>query len=56
MDRPHRNYERFKKVDLEEEIIPLRAEAHQLPFAHDFFDVIVTIDSYHYFGNTEGFF
>ena len=53
---PTENYERFKKVDLEEEIIPLKAEAHQLPFAHGFFDVIVTIDSYHYFGNTEEFF
>ncbi|WP_176891966.1 methyltransferase domain-containing protein [Fusobacterium varium] len=53
---PTENYERFKKVDLGEEIIPLRAEAHQLPFAHEFFDVIVTIDSYHYFGNTGEFF
>lgn len=33
---PTENYERFKKVDLEEEIIPLKAEAHQLPFAHGF--------------------
>jgi SAM-dependent methyltransferase len=28
----------------------LRAEAHALPFSRDFFDVIVSIDAYHYFG------
>jgi SAM-dependent methyltransferase len=30
-----------------------RREAHQLPFAHDFFDVVVALDSYHYFGTDD---
>jgi len=28
----------------------LRIEAHDLPFAQEFFDVALSIDSYHYFG------
>ena len=46
------NYGRFKDLGLEEEIIPLHADARALPFAHGYFDAVVSIDSYHYFGNT----
>jgi cyclopropane fatty-acyl-phospholipid synthase-like methyltransferase len=44
------NYERFKAVGLEDKIIPIHAEAHDLPFAEGFFDVAVCVDAYHYFG------
>ena len=49
------NFQRFKEQGLEERIIPIHAEAHNLPFANDFFDAIVTIDSYQYFGHEEGY-
>jgi cyclopropane fatty-acyl-phospholipid synthase-like methyltransferase len=44
------NYERFKSMGLDERIIPIHAEAHDLPFAQEFFDLAVCIDAYHYFG------
>ncbi len=31
-------------------IVPLKADATALPFASDFFDAIVSVDSYNYFG------
>ena len=33
-----------------EQITPIKAEAHELPFADGFFDDVVSVDSYHYFG------
>lgn len=33
-----------------DEIIPIRADANDLPFAHEFFDSIICVDSYNYFG------
>lgn len=44
------NYERFKAFGLENQIIPIHAEAHSLPYADEYFDAAISIDSYHYFG------
>jgi cyclopropane fatty-acyl-phospholipid synthase-like methyltransferase len=44
------NYRRFKEFGLEDRIIPIHADAHELPFADEFFDMIISVDSYHYFG------
>jgi cyclopropane fatty-acyl-phospholipid synthase-like methyltransferase len=44
------NYQRFKEFGLEDRIIPIHADAHELPFADEFFDIIISVDSYHYFG------
>lgn len=32
------------------EIVPVKADAEALPFAHGFFDAVVSVDSYNYFG------
>ncbi|MBQ6585539.1 MAG: class I SAM-dependent methyltransferase [Coriobacteriales bacterium] len=32
------------------EVIPMKADATALPFAHGFFDAVVSVDSYNYFG------
>jgi cyclopropane fatty-acyl-phospholipid synthase-like methyltransferase len=45
------NWARFKSESLGHSIIPIHAEAHELPYAEEFFDAVVTVDSYHYFGN-----
>ncbi|MBO5430508.1 class I SAM-dependent methyltransferase, partial [Methanocorpusculum sp.] len=34
------------------EIIPIHADAESLPFAHEFFDAVVSTDSYNYFGRS----
>mgnify|MGYP002835511154 CR=1 FL=1 len=36
-----------------ERVTPLRAEAHALPFASGFFDAVISIDAYHYFGTDQ---
>ena len=44
------NYDRFKQLGLEDKIIPIHADASELPYADEYFDAAVAIDSYHYFG------
>lgn len=48
--KPTENYQRIKEAGLEDRVFPIYAEAHTLPFANDFFDAVVSMDSYHYFG------
>jgi cyclopropane fatty-acyl-phospholipid synthase-like methyltransferase len=33
-----------------EQIIPIHADATALPYAEEFFDAVISVDSYHYFG------
>ena len=49
------NYHRFKQFSLEDKIIPIHAEVHDLPYAHEYFDVVICIDAYHHFGAKKGF-
>lgn len=49
------NYERFKEWGIDDCVIPIHADANDLPYANKFFDVIVSIDSYHYFANEINF-
>lgn len=45
------NWQRFVAQGLtNRQIVPIHEDAHELPFAQDFFDAVVSIDSYHYFG------
>ena len=50
------NYKRFQEMDVEKYTIPIYAEAHELPFADEYFDAIISVDAYHYFGNNEEYF
>jgi cyclopropane fatty-acyl-phospholipid synthase-like methyltransferase len=50
------NWKRIREWGEERKIIPLHADARDLPFPEDFFDVIVSMDSYHYYGCQERFF
>lgn len=50
------NYKRFKGWGMENQIIPIHADVHDLPFSNEYFDALVCIDAYHYFGTTAGFF
>lgn len=50
------NYNRFKELDLHNNIIPLNADANNLPFAKEYFDLIISVDSYHYYGLKPAFF
>ncbi|MFC9688690.1 SAM-dependent methyltransferase [Kribbella sp. NPDC056951] len=47
---PTDNWERIRTWDVADRVHPIRAEARELPFAHGFFDAVVSIGAYHYFG------
>jgi 2-polyprenyl-3-methyl-5-hydroxy-6-metoxy-1,4-benzoquinol methylase len=47
---PSENAARIAEAGLSDQVFPLAAEAHALPFAHAFFDGVVSVDAYHYFG------
>jgi cyclopropane fatty-acyl-phospholipid synthase-like methyltransferase len=44
------NYKRFKAMGVENQIIPIHVDAGDLPYADEYFDAVISIDSYHYFG------
>lgn len=50
---PDDNWRRIREAGVDDRVFPLRAEAHALPFAAEFFDAVVSIDSYQYFGTDE---
>ncbi len=50
------NYERFRQMGVEDKIIPLCFDATTMPFAHNYFDAVISVDSYHYFGNNDEYF
>ncbi len=48
---PGDNMRFFESIGLSNhQVIPLKADAHALPYATDFFDAVVSVDSYNYFG------
>jgi cyclopropane fatty-acyl-phospholipid synthase-like methyltransferase len=49
------NFARFKETGLENRIIPIHADVADLPYADEYFDAIISIDAYHYFGRDEDF-
>lgn len=49
------NWTRITKAGLSNRVFPLNAEAHDLPFADGFFDAIVSLDAYHYFGTDDSY-
>ena len=53
---PTENYEFFRSLGIEEQIFPIYADANALPFAEGFFDAVISVDAYHYFGAEAGFF
>ena len=51
---PTENYERFKAIGLDDKAVPISVDATKgLPFANGYFDLLFTVDAYHYFGDTE---
>lgn len=50
---PSENYERFKSVGIEDNAIPISVDATKgFPFANEYFDLLFSVDAYHYFGDT----
>ncbi|MEV4266412.1 methyltransferase domain-containing protein [Kribbella sp. NPDC049584] len=51
--KPDENLRRVTEARLEDQVHPVHAEAHALPFAEDFFHALVSIGAYHYFGTDD---
>ncbi|MBN2535939.1 MAG: methyltransferase domain-containing protein [Spirochaetales bacterium] len=47
------NWKRIRDAGPDNRIFPIHAEAHNLPFAEEFFDGIISMDSYQYYGTDE---
>jgi SAM-dependent methyltransferase len=47
------NWQRVCAAGLQDQVFPIHAEAHSLPFAEGFFDALVSLDAYHYFGTDD---
>lgn len=52
---PEENQKFFDKMGLNKKVIPVKADAVSLPFEKDFFDAVVSTDSYNYFGRDENY-
>jgi cyclopropane fatty-acyl-phospholipid synthase-like methyltransferase len=50
---PTENYTNIKEQGVTNLVYPVYAEAHALPFAENFFDIIISVDAYHYFGTDD---
>lgn len=50
------NYKRICDAGVEQIVFPINADARNLPFASGFFDAIVSIDSYVYYGTDDLYF
>lgn len=50
---PSRNWERIVAAGLQDLVMPMRAEAHDLPFADGYFDAVFCMDAYHCFGTDD---
>ena len=47
------NLERIKEGQVTDKVFPLQADARALPFAEAYFDAVLVVDSYTYFGTDE---
>jgi cyclopropane fatty-acyl-phospholipid synthase-like methyltransferase len=52
---PTVNYKNIVDLNVEDLVFPIHGEAHVLPFAESFFDIILSVDAYHYFGTDENY-
>lgn len=50
------NRTRFAEWDMQHQLIPVHEDARDLHFEKEMFDALVSVDAYHYFAGTEGFF
>jgi SAM-dependent methyltransferase len=50
---PLENLQRIRDAGVEDGVFPIHTDARSLPFATEFFDAIVSIDSYFYYGTDD---
>lgn len=53
---PVANKRRIECANMAQRVTPIRAECHNIPFRKNFFDAIISLDSYQYYGTDEMYF
>ena len=51
--KPSENWPRIREAGMQDRVCPVFTEAHALPYAEGFFDALVSMDSYHYYGTDD---
>lgn len=49
------NFRRISDAGLSDRVFPIHCDARSLPFAHDYFDAIVSLDSFCYYGTDDNY-
>lgn len=52
---PEKKWENARAFGVKHLVAPIQADARSLPFAQGFFDAVVCVDAYMYFGQEEGY-
>ena len=50
------NWKRIHEAGVEDLVYPIHAEAHSLPYAKDFFDAVICVNSYQFYGTADTYF
>ena len=50
---PGPNWKRVQEAGVGDLVCPVKAEAHSLPFAEGYFDAVISVDAFQYFGTDE---
>ena len=50
------NQQRISQAGVDHLVFPIHAEAHSLPYANDFFDAAICINSYQFYGTADTYF
>jgi SAM-dependent methyltransferase len=50
---PDENWKRIKDAGCDGSVLPLHVDARDVKFADEYFDAVVSVDAYHYFGTDE---
>ena len=50
---PSENWQRIRDAGTEDGVFPIHADARSLPFAADFFDAVISLDSFPYYGTDD---
>ena len=52
---PSENWERICAAGVQNKVFPIHGEAHALPYANDFFDAIISINSFQMYGTADNY-
>ena len=52
---PNSNWEKIKEENVEDNVIPIKMDARDIPFPENYFDIVFSMNSYFYFGTDDSY-